>query len=89
MKTLEIRRALLKKGFKMSEGDHHNYYLYYEGKKTSVRTKISHNDTDIGDPLIRAMAQQLKLSKNEFSEYVACTLCLEKYYEILRQNKNL
>lgn len=89
MKTLDIKRSLCKKGFKESEGDHHQYFLYYMGKKTSIRTKISRNETDIGDPLIKAMAAQIKLTKDAFCDYVECKLGVDQYYEILRKSGNL
>ena len=44
-------RSLLKKGFIAAEGDHHFYLYYYEGKVVA-KTKLSHNDQDIGDGLI-------------------------------------
>lgn len=83
MKTREIEGALLRKGFQAIEKDHTYYYLYYKGKLTNVSTKISHGESEIRDPLIAIMSKQLKLSKNEFQTYVACTLGLEKYYALL------
>lgn len=89
MKTEDIKRALLKKGFREKSGDHHFFILYYEGKKTSIRTKISRSEDDIGDPLVLAMSKQMKLSKKQFETYVECSLSLEQYLTLLRQSNAL
>lgn len=55
----KARQSLLKKGFKKHEGDHH-FYLYYYNGKLITKTKVSHNDQNIGDNLISKMYKQCK-----------------------------
>ncbi|MDG3442147.1 hypothetical protein [Nitrospirillum amazonense] len=82
-KTIEA--ALLRKGFKKSDGDHH-YYIYWnlEGKKTTKRTKISHGTgaKSIGDSLLSAMAKQVGLCKKDFISMVDCHIDQAKYEAI-------
>jgi predicted RNA binding protein YcfA (HicA-like mRNA interferase family) len=86
MKSRDIRKALLQKGFKISNSDHTFYTFYYRGKKTNIFTKISHGETDISVSLISKMARQIKLSKNEFKSFVDCPLTAELYLEHLTAN---
>lgn len=79
------RQALTKKGFKLKEGDHHYYLFYYKGKLVA-RTKVSHNDQEIGNKLISKMYRQCCLSKNEFLELVGCQLDEKGYIEALKAN---
>ena len=86
----QIESALLKKGFKTKEGDHHHfYYQQLDGTITSVRTKTSHSKQykAILDPLLGEMARQCHLSKKEFIDLVDCPLSQEKYEETLVKKK--
>ena len=83
LKTSQIDRALRKKGFEVSNKDHHFYYYVNNGKKTNIFTKISHSSDEIGEGLIKKMATQVRLEKDEFKELVQCTLSGERYKEIL------
>ena len=86
----KIIGSLLKKGFKLSENDHHKYQFYYKGKETSVRTKISHgsNYKTYGDILIGQIKKQLKLrTMKETREFLTCTLSEKKYIKILLDQK--
>lgn len=87
VKVKQLQRALEKKGYQLEENDHHFYRLYDEnGKKTKIRTKISHGETEIKDPLINAMRKQMHFAKKgDFLNYVACSLSKEEYYDILRE----
>lgn len=56
----QVESALLNKGFRKDEGDHHNFIYYtQDGMKTTVRTKTSHTKKmkDIPDNLLSAMAR--------------------------------
>lgn len=84
--ALKVRKSLVKKGFIPEEGDH--YYFHYlddRGKKTKAWTKISHSADDINNPLIKKMAMQTQLSKEEFLDLVNCPLSKEQYRDILRE----
>lgn len=85
LNTSDISRALIKKGFVEDvRGDHKRYYLSVPKVKVSINTKISHGSSNIGDNLIIKMAKQIKLSKKEFIDYVACAIDRENYVEILK-----
>lgn len=87
IKTKEIRHNLAQKGFIEDNSRDHIWLNYFtpEGKKTIIRTKISHGKDSIGDPLILAMAKQVHLPKTQFIELVNCSLSGEEYYNIVRR----
>ena len=81
----EIEKGLSTKGFLKANGDHH-YFHYYgaaDGKKTSIFTKTSHGNREIGDPLIAKMAKQCGLTKAEFLNLVDCPLKRGEYERLL------
>lgn len=83
LKTIQINKALTRKGFEKDDKDHHFYYYVYKGKKTRIFTKYSHSSSEIGDSLIKKMADQVKLDKEQFKELIQCTLSGEDYKKIL------
>jgi predicted RNA binding protein YcfA (HicA-like mRNA interferase family) len=75
-KCKDVEAALVKKGFQRREGDH-QYFVYHrssDAKKTSVFTKISHGEREIGDFLLGQMAKQCKVNRADFLELVDCPL---------------
>jgi hypothetical protein len=84
----KIRSALLNKGFRTKDGDHKYYYLFVEGKKSSVFTKLSHGGAYkvYGDDLINEVKHQMGLTKAKLLEYVDCTLDYNGYINILKQS---
>lgn len=76
--------ALCRKGFQSHQSDHVYYYFYANGRKTAVRTKISHGEKEIGDNLLAVMARQVKLTKKLFGELVDCSMTQEQYLRKLR-----
>jgi hypothetical protein len=88
----DVREALLKKGFKDADKknpDHDFYFFYHNGKKTSVFTKISHNEREIHDGNCSNMAKQMKLSNKQFREFVDCPLELKHYLALLVQGRHI
>lgn len=81
-----VAAALLRKGFRLREGDH-AFYTYYtpEGKRTAVFTKTSHSHKVIPKVLMGQMARQCKLTVGEFHELVDCTLSRKSYDYLLRE----
>ena len=79
-----IAAALTRKGFRSHHGDHVYYYLYVGDKKTSIRTKISHGENEIGENLLAVMARQVKLTKKLFGDLVDCPLTHDQYVKILQ-----
>lgn len=82
----DIEAALVKKGFRASEGDH-RYFTYHTstGQKTSVWTKTSHGSGNrtLSDKLVGSMARQCGLTNAQFREFVACPLSQTEMENIL------
>lgn len=81
-----IVRNLTKKGFEPKEGDH--LYLYYvrtDGRKTAIRTKVSHGSRggDVNSGLVSAMARQCGLTTLQFKKFAECTIDQQQYEQIL------
>lgn len=55
------------------------YLLYYGGKKTSVRTRLSHGAKEYSDNLLAQMAKQVKLDRSQFDDLIDCPLTGEEY----------
>ncbi|MCZ7401189.1 MAG: hypothetical protein O8C61_03100 [Candidatus Methanoperedens sp.] len=81
-KTKDMGSALKKKGFKFHQSHHTFYVFYFNGKKTNIKTFISHGEKEYGDTLISAMKKQLHLSREEFDNLISCPLKEEKLIEI-------
>lgn len=85
-KTKDVSAKLRKKGFvRNDDADHCQYFLYADGVKTKIRTKMSHGEREIGDALIQKMSKQLKLDKREFLDLVECRLDGETYLQMMRE----
>jgi hypothetical protein len=83
-KTKDIDNRLKRKGFKEEKRDHTFYFLYYNNKKTSVYTKISHGISEYGNNLLTQMAQQLSLTNSELNKFLDCPLSYENLIQILK-----
>ncbi|MCK5773202.1 MAG: hypothetical protein KAH57_05390 [Thermoplasmata archaeon] len=86
-KTRAIKGSLKKKGFKESTNDHFWYVFYFNGKKSSIRTKISHGTSEYGNSLLSKMAGQLRISNSELLELIDCPLSEKEYSNILIEKK--
>jgi len=82
--STKTHQSLLKKGFVQAQGDHHFYLFYYNGKIVA-KTKLSHNNQDIGDRLISKMYKQCQISKNQFFDLINCPLGEKEYINILKE----
>ena len=80
----KVEKALKTKGFVVDESKDHRFY-YFTSKKT-IFTKISTGTKykTLGDDLIGKIHRQIRLSKNEFLEYVNCSMSLNAYCEKLK-----
>lgn len=84
LKTRDVKKALSSKGFQeKKERDHFYYFFYYKGKKTSIFTKISHGQGEIGDNICSQMAKQTKLTNGQFRRFVDCRLTEGAYIDTL------
>lgn len=89
-KARDVKRALTQKGFQESKKrDHHVYFLFHDGKKTNIKTKISHGCSEIPDSLCSTMAKEMRLRNRDFNNFVDCSLKFEGYLEILVANNQL
>ncbi len=83
----KVERALKKKGFIEEAGDHKYFRLYVDGKDTGIFTKMSRNNQDVGDGLIKKMANQLKMEPSFFKAFTDCTKTNNDYLEeLFKQN---
>ena len=83
LKTRDVLNGLGKKGFRLSEGNHKYLIFYFNGKKSPIRTKISHGGKEIDDSLINLMSMQLKLEKTKFVDFIKCPLTQDDYLKEL------
>ena len=63
-----------KKGFAQIDSHHKMFWLYVDGKKTGIRTRISQGEKTLDDYLIGCMSKQMRLTKKEFTSFVDCTM---------------
>jgi len=84
--------SLEKKGFRATREKKHTHYVYFDlqNRVTTITTSVSHGSKkDFGPPLISSMASQVKLSKNQFCQFVDCDLSQQQYEQILEENKHI
>ena len=88
MTTLKVREVLAslgRKGFQTKMGSHIFLVLWVNGKKTSIRTMVSHGSREVGDWEISKMAKQTKLKTPQFVNLVTCPMSPEQYLEHLKE----
>lgn len=82
----EIMANLPKKGFVEENGRKHIFFHFtIEGKKTPIRTHVSHGSKykTLGDDLVSAMAKQCKVTSKNFCGLAECTISEAEYIELL------
>lgn len=82
-KTKAIRAALMKKGFIADDTHHEMFWLVVDGKKTSIRTRISHGAKEYGDELLALVARQVGLNKQELYRLIDCPMDGERLTSLL------
>jgi hypothetical protein len=89
IKRDDVEAALERKGFRVDEDkDHRKFHFWTSNKKkTAIWTKTSRGSDYkmLQDGLIAAMAKQIKLSKGQFVDFVACDLGQAEYEELLSE----
>ena len=78
-KARDIRQALTGKGFRVVEAHHEMLWLFVQGKKTSIRTRLSHGSSEYDDGLLGLMAKQLKLKRGDLDRLIECPLTENEY----------
>jgi hypothetical protein len=80
----EFIRALVSKGFDRSEGKHHiMFHLMANGKRTSVRTRLSHGEHRVDDWLQSQIARELHRSKRELWRFIKCEIGGQEYIDMM------
>jgi hypothetical protein len=83
----KVQANLPKKGFSEQDDRKHVFYhFYYEGKKTHIRTHVSHGSKykTLGVDLVSSMAKQCKLTIKDFRGLAECTVSQEEYIILLK-----
>ena len=88
-KTSVIEKALLQKGFEQDKTHHRMYWLHVKGKKTGIRTRLSHGKEEYDDNLLAMVARQIKLNKKLFFSYVDCSFTKDQYIQYLIDEKKI
>jgi hypothetical protein len=80
-------KNLKSKGFvdSINKSKDHKWVDFFHNEKYVLSTKISHGNKDIDKHLIKQMAYQCKLEKNDFIDLVKCPLSKEDFIQILNQ----
>jgi hypothetical protein len=89
LRVPRITHALRKKGFEAYESHHLMYWLVVEGRKTAIRTRISHGERKVDDWLLGQMAKQLHLSKQELLDFIECRIGGEQYVKLMIERGHL
>ena len=84
-----VLNALLNKGFKRSETHHTMLWLVVEGRKTSIRTRISHGRRKAGEWLLAQVAKQLHLSRAELLRFIECALSCQDYAALMEERGHI
>ncbi len=79
-KSNKIIQALVKKGFKKDNTNHFYFWYYYNGKKTSLRTRVSHGINEYGSNLLGQVKIQMKLNDiQQLLSFIDCDLKKKQY----------
>ncbi len=87
LKKRDVERALTQKlGCEVDErGRKHKFFLFSLDGQIVARTHTSHGgDEDLGENLLKAMGEQLRVTKRFFIEMVNCTKSRAEYEAELR-----
>jgi len=88
LKARHVDQALISKlGFERHDSHHRIYRLYLDGQLLA-RTFISHGRRELSHFHVGQMAKQIRLSRREFLDAVACPMDQESYYTLVRQRRS-
>ena len=86
-KTSEFEKALETKGYKRDNTHHQMFWYYLDGKKSSVHTRMSHNEREFDDGLFGQRRKQLGLTtKQQLIDFIECPLTADQYRQHLIDN---
>lgn len=88
LKVSQIDKALRKKGFeKRNDRKRHIFYEFvYKGSLVGINTHVSHGANEIGDDLIGAMSEQVKINRSQFIELIRCTISQRAYEQLIHDH---
>lgn len=84
----KVQENLPKKGFvEQDDRKHIFYHFYHEGKKTHIRTHVSHGSKykTLGDDLVSKMAKQCRITAQNFRGLAECTVSQQDYVKLLKE----
>jgi hypothetical protein len=82
----DFKSALNKKGFILERRTTDEiYFLYYQGKRTSVHTKVSMGKgEDLRDALLTKIRRQLQLdTASQLQDFINCPMTGDAYAQLL------
>lgn len=92
-KVKDIAAPLLQKGFIVKTSGHHaQYYLRVDGKKTHIKTYLSHGkgSMEYSTSLMKAVKKQLCFRDDRDAErFLDCPMKEEEYLALLRKQGDL
>ena len=84
MKKSEMEKVFRKLALEVRTTGHYYGWLVFKGKKV-LRVHYSHGKGDIPQRVSDKIRGQLKLTKKDFNDLVACPLSYEDYLAILKK----
>ena len=87
--TKEFENALQKKGFREDETHHNMFWFYYDDKKSSIRTRTSHNEKEYDETLLGERKKQMRLTKKQFISFIDCSLSENAYRQYLIEENHI
>ena len=93
-KSKDIARPLLKKGFieKVGGSHHAQYYLHIDGKKTHIKTYLSHGkgSKEYGPTIMKQIKKQLCFAEDPDAEqFFDCPMSGDEYVALLAKQGDL
>jgi hypothetical protein len=87
----KAENSLIAKGFqKPKKGDHLRFFLFVNGRKTKVHTKISHGSRKLQKHNLRDIKDQLHFdSQDQTLGFLDCSMGEEQYLQHLVQSEVL
>lgn len=79
-----LRRAFLRKGFQEEKTHHRIFWLVVEGKRTRIRTRLSHGTKEYGPQLLHEMGRAMMLNRQELDRFLECPMDHEEYLGLIR-----
>lgn len=83
--TREMKRALLAKGFQQRNSHHEQFILHINGRKTRIKTFLSHGAKEYGKELMNKVRDQMNLTGKETDDFFDCTMTGADYARLMQE----